>query len=362
MDRYFAMVNTLHAAKRKSFIINALKSLVFSSLLGLLFLYNMHRPRIMVVHSYDPTLDIVKDFDNGTKKVLENEIEPVIQIYYMNMLNKSTIRQRITSGYEAKAAINRFRPKILIAVGDEAQEFAAKFYVGKKKMRVLFSGVKGDIQKFGYEPGKNVGAVIEEPQMHELNILINDMFEGKKNIRLAHLGDTSTMVNLTEKILIRHAWKNVSFTDSVKVNSYTDFKEAATMLSKQCDVLLISSYRALKNVENVEDEIVSDEMMKWVVKNTSIPIISTLGYTVEDGAGAAIVSSAYDQGMMAMGSALTMLNNEHFLPNVLSKVFAVFLNEDHISERGVCMPSIYKSFAVGTQKLFNYHKVHGASL
>ena len=40
MDWNFAVVNSLDAAKRKSFIINLLKSLVFSSLLGLLFLYN----------------------------------------------------------------------------------------------------------------------------------------------------------------------------------------------------------------------------------------------------------------------------------------------------------------------------------
>ncbi len=316
----------------------------------------------MVVHSYDPTMDIVKDFDKGTKKSLENEIEPLVQNYYMNMLNKGTIKQKIIAGNDAKAAIDRFKPKILIAVGDEAQEFAAKFYVGRKKTRVIFAGVKGDVRKFGYEPGKNVGGIVEVPQIQELNMLINSMFPGKKNIRLSHLGDASTIVNLTEQNLIKYAWQNVKFEDSVKVDDAPSFKKAALILNTRSDVLLISSYKGLKSNFNDENEIISDEMMKWVIKNTSIPIISTLGYAVEEGASAAIVSSAYEQGMLAMGSALTMLGNTHYVPNVASKVFAVFLNEDHVSERGVYISPIYKSFAVGTQKLFSQHKAHGASL
>ena len=86
MDWDFTMVDNLHTAKLKSSIISILKGVVFASLLGLLVLHNLSKPRIMVIHSYEPTMDIVKDFDNGTKKVLENEFDLLIQTYYMNML------------------------------------------------------------------------------------------------------------------------------------------------------------------------------------------------------------------------------------------------------------------------------------
>ena len=69
------MVDNLHTAKLKSSIISILKGVVFASLLGLLVLHNLSKPRIMVIHSYEPTMDIVKDFDNGTKKVLENSMK-----------------------------------------------------------------------------------------------------------------------------------------------------------------------------------------------------------------------------------------------------------------------------------------------
>lgn len=350
------MVNTLHSAKRKSFIINLLKGLVFSSLLGLLFLYNISRPRIMIIQSYDPTMDTVKDFDEGVKKILENEIEPLVQNYYMNMLNKNTARKKIDAGIEARAAIRRFKPKILIAVGDEAQEFAAKFYLEKKNIRVIFAGMKGDFKNFGYIPGKNVGAVIEVPQMQELNVLINSMFKEKKNIKMAHLGDASTIVKLTEKALVAYDWKNIQICDSVRVDDCTDFKEAAALLDKSCDVLLISSYRGLKDIVSGEEEIPSSKIMQWIVENTSVPIISTLGYAVEDGAGAAIVSSAYEQGMLAAHSALIMLDNLSYLPNLSSKIFTVFLNDEHIQKRKAYIQPIYRSFAVGTQKLFGSHK------
>ncbi len=182
MDWDFAMVDNLHTAKLKSSIISILKGVVFASLLGLLVLHNLSKPRIMVIHSYEPTMDIVKDFDNGTKKVLENEFDLLIQTYYMNMLNKNTIKQKINAGIEARASIDRFKPEILVAVGDEAQEFSAKFYLGKKNIRIIFAGVKGDFKKLGYIPGQNVGGIIEVPQVQELNLLINSMFPRKKTL------------------------------------------------------------------------------------------------------------------------------------------------------------------------------------
>ena len=89
---------------------------------------------------------------------------------------------------------------------------------------------------------------------------------------------------------------------------------------------------------------------------TSIPIISTLGYAVEEGAGAAIVSSAYEQGMLAMHAALAMLNIKSHLASVTSKVFTVYLNDTHIKERNLYIPPIYQSFAIGTQKLYRRQK------
>ncbi len=360
MDWGFAVVDNIDTAKRKALILKVLKSIVFASLLGLLFLYNVNRPRIMIVHSYDPTMDIVKDFDNGVKKALENEIEPLIQSYYLNMLNKNTIKQKIDAGIEARVSVDRFNPKILIAIGDEAQEFVAKFYLDKKKTKVIFAGVKGDFKKFGYIPGQNVGGIIEIPQIQELNTLINSMLPEKKDIRLAHLGDQSTIVNLTERTLIQHSWQNIRFQDSVRVIDADNFKKAAILLSKRCDVLLISSYKGLKVNPNSEDEVISDEVMKWIIENTSVPIISTLGYAVEEGAGAAIVSSAYEQGMLAMNAGLTMLNIKSRLTSVTSKVFAVYLNDTHIKERNLHIPPIYQSFAVGTQKLYGHHKLEAS--
>ena len=356
------MVDNLHTAKLKSSIISILKGVVFASLLGLLVLHNLSKPRIMVIHSYEPTMDIVKDFDNGTKKVLENEFDLLIQTYYMNMLNKNTIKQKINAGIEARASIDRFKPEILVAVGDEAQEFSAKFYLGKKNIRIIFAGVKGDFKKLGYIPGQNVGGIIEVPQVQELNLLINSMFPGKKNIKLAHLGDTSTIVNLTEKTLIQHAWKNVKFQDSIMVDDSVSFKRAAVFFNKHYDVLLISSYKRLTDSFDTDDEIASDETMKWVTENTTIPIISTMGYAIEEGAGAAIVSSAYNQGVLAMRSALTMLKVSSYFPNITSKVLSVFLNDDHIRERKIFIPSIYRSFAAGTQKLYGHSATQEAGL
>ena len=355
MDWDIALVEDLAIAKRRAFIISALKALVFSSLLGLLFLYNMNRPRIMVLHSYDPTVDLVKDFENGIKKTLENEIEPLVETYYMNMLSKNTIKQKTNAGQDAKSAISVFKPRIIIAVGDEAQEFAAKFYVGRKKIRVIFCGVKGDFKKFGYDPGKNVAGILEVPPTAEINTVINNILPHKKNIRLAHLGDATTMVNLTEKLLAGHRWNNVQFIDSVKVSDFANFKKAATILNTRCDILLVSGYRGLQNVSGSEQES-SEELMKWLVTNTSIPILSTIGYAVEEGAGIAILPSAYEQGRLAMQVALKIMKNMDILPCVSTNVFAVFLNDDHIKDRQLNIAPIYRSFAVSIKKIYSKDK------
>lgn len=345
-------MNNLDKAKRKETFLKILKAIVFSSLLGLLFHYNIKRPRVMILHSYDPTMDIVRDFDNGVRKVLENQIEPLVHSYYLNMVSKNTIKKKIDAGNEARVSVDRFRPKVLVAVGDEAQEFVAKFYLNHEKIKVIFAGVKGDIKKFNYIPGKNVGGVIEVSQIQELNTFISMMLPEKKNIKVAHLGDTSMIVHLIENILMRYPWKNVWFYDSLKVADTENFKRAAILLNDRCDVLLISSYKGLKSVLTEEDEIISDEIMKWVLHNTTIPIVSIFGYPVEEGAGAAIVSSAYEQGILAMNLALKMLNKCKEFENLYSEAFSVYINARHIKERKIYVSSIYKSFAIGTQKLY----------
>lgn len=349
-------MDDINTAKRKDLILKVLKGIVFASLLGLLFLYNISRPKIMIMHSYDPTMDIVKDFDTGVKKALENEIEPLVQNYYLNMVNKNTVKKKVDAGLEARISVNRFKPDILIAVGDEAQEFVAQFFLENKDIKIIFAGVKGDIKKFKYDVGKNVGGVIEIPQIQELNTLMCMMFPEKKHIKVAHLGDTSTIVNLTENILMHYSWENVKFQDSVKVEDAKNFKRAVTQLNDRCDMLLISSYKGLKTSLISDDEIISDEIMQWVLENTTIPIISTLGYAVEEGAGAAIVSSAYEQGMLAMNLALEMLKTKMHFSSATSKIFTVYLNDKHIKEHAIHIPPIYKSFAVGTQKLYGCGK------
>lgn len=70
------------------------------------------------------------------------------------------------------------------------------------------------------------------------------------------------------------------------------------------------------------------------------------------GAGAAIVSSAYEQGMLAMKAALAKLDIKSQLTSATSKVFTVYLNDNHMRERNIYIPPIYRSFAIGTQKLY----------
>jgi hypothetical protein len=309
----------------------------------------------MILHTYDPTLDIVKDFDTGVKKSLENEIEPVVETYYMNLLTKKTITEKNQAGAAAKKAIDHFKPKIIISVGDEAQEYAAKFYIGQKKIKVIFSGLIGDFKKYGYIPGKNVGGVIAVPPVDEINIFLNSIFPDIKNVRLSHLGDSTTIVELTEKMLKEHQWKNVEFIDSLKVDDFTNFKKAVKDLNNRSDIILVSSYRGL-HFEKDEKEFLSDEIMHWLVNNTTIPIISTLGYAVEEGAGAVIVSSSYEQGRLTMEAALNVIKHMDTLPNISTNTFAVFLNEDHLKKYNLIMPHIYRSFAESIEKFYGHHK------
>lgn len=335
-------------------VLVALKLFVFFCVVFLLVWYNMSRPRIMVLHSYDPDVDVVRDFNSGVDQAIAGKTDLVVNFYYMNVLSKKAIYQKVESGKEARKAVETAKPDILIAVGDEAQEFAAKFYIGHSKPRVVFAGVRGDIKAFGYEPGLNVAGVVEFKNFDEMNTLLVKIIKQKKEspIKIGHIGDQSTIVDLLEKDLFEQKWGGVKLIDSVKVSDFDNFKKAFKLLSQSCDVILLSNCRGLNSAESKDSFVPSKEVLEWATSETQKPIFSTFGYVISEGGDAAITSSFHEQGRLAVLSAFKMLEDTTVWPVEKSHILSAFINKKRVHHTQVNVPIIYESLAFSSQKLY----------
>jgi len=52
-------------------------------------------------------------------------------------------------------------PDVLIAVDDNAQKYAAKYFVNHPRIKIVFSGINGSVQPYGYDTANNVTGILE---------------------------------------------------------------------------------------------------------------------------------------------------------------------------------------------------------
>ena len=65
-------------------------------------------------------------------------------------------------------AIDRWQPDVVIAVDDDAQEFVTRHYVNHPRIRIVFAGVNGGIEPYGFVGAANVAGIFERKDLPAL--------------------------------------------------------------------------------------------------------------------------------------------------------------------------------------------------
>ena len=129
--------------------------------------------RVLVVHSYHETQKgHVVEMDLGIAEAFAGS-NADLRYVYMDTKRKNDLAWKRQAGILAAREMDLFRPRVVIAMDDNAQAFFVKDNMNRDNAPAfVFGGVNADISTYGY-PRPNVTGVLERPNIKEsLDLLL----------------------------------------------------------------------------------------------------------------------------------------------------------------------------------------------
>ena len=121
--------------------------------------YAYGQKKVLVVHSYHEGFDWVEQANEGIIKALPAEHYQTKTIY-MDTKRHPSESSKVQAGLKAFEAVKNFKPDIIIAADDNAQQyFAMTQSKAADSPPIVFCGVNAAASKYGY-PNKNVTGIL----------------------------------------------------------------------------------------------------------------------------------------------------------------------------------------------------------
>lgn len=331
--------------------------LVMLSLLGTgaVFLWHsVSTPRLLVLQSYDVEYPWSRAVETGINRVLNGGAgaEAVsVRWRYMDTKRHPWQHYKENAGLVARQEIDSWKPDVILAVDDDAQEFVTRYYANRPDIRIVFAGVNADPARYGLDTASNATGVLERPPWGAIqDALLASTITSHRPIRLMHVGDNSVPVVNDDRDLHAFAWSPfVQVLDSQVGNTtFDDWKAAILRAQDQADVILIDGYRQLARSATDPTLVPPQEVIRWTEENSRLPLVGNNGFFVEDGGALAIGASPYEQGELAAKMAVQLLSGKkqpRDLPMDTTHQLVVFMRESRLKARGIRLPGIYEAFA-----------------
>lgn len=342
--------------KKKSNIIQI--AIFFIIIFAVIVYYNMNKPRLLILNSYDENYAWTRDVNVGVKRILHDKKNFYVRWYYMDTKRHPSAADKIKAGIAARHMINQWQPDVILAIDDDAQEYAAKHYVNHNKIKIVFAGINGEMEPYGYQGAGNITGILERKKLHALKEALLYAFHNKKmtgNIRLLYMGDNSKSVQSDEIFVKSFNWSPAKLVDSKLVDTFDEWKDAVRLSDRIADVIIVENYRKLKRNKNSEELVPPKEVIKWTEENSSLPIIGTNGFFVEDGGMLSVATSPYEQGEVAAAMAVEILENKKEpdrIPITSTKQVVIFMRESQMKSHNFVLPEIYEDFARATNNFY----------
>lgn len=195
---------------------------------------------------------------------------------------------------KARAAIEAFKPDVLIASDDNAQKHLVVPYFKNTDLPVVFCGVNWDASIYGY-PCENVTGMVEVDLVNELVGLFKKYARGD---RIAYLsGDNETEIKNI------HYFNKLFFhgqMQAYRVKTFDEFKETFLRLQQEADMLFVRDYSSIAGWDPTEAE-------NFLAANTRIPTGSNNAHMAPF-VVFAMGKIAEEQGVYAGQTALKILS------------------------------------------------------
>ncbi|MFM8884924.1 MAG: hypothetical protein ACKOKC_00700, partial [Chthoniobacterales bacterium] len=149
----------------------------------LLGFFNATKPRILVLHSASPDSAWAQQVDRGMREALARNRRPLtVERYYLGLDSPASAARTGEMQAQARRAIARLNPDILIAVDDEANSLVAREYVGRERPRILYVSLNRSPSDFGYQGAANVSGIAERLPLAAVRDAMADLFRDARRL------------------------------------------------------------------------------------------------------------------------------------------------------------------------------------
>ena len=337
----------------------ALSAAFLIVMVALLTWFKLTQPRILVLHSYDKGYEWTRDIDAGLQRVLDPKLRYRVHTHYMDVKNHPDKNSKRKAALLARRAVDNWNPDVIIAVDDDAQEYVVKDMVDKKGVSIVFAGINGGVEPYGYDRARNATGIFERKPLLDLRTALLAMrrdSSGKPlGNRIIHIGDTSESVALDNIQMRAFDWGPLVLVDSVLATTFDDWKAAIADAAKRADMILISNYRAIYRQKGWPEVVSPKDISKWTLANATIPLVGMSGFFVEEGGMFAIGASGFEQGDVSAKMAIRIIDDDmstQDMPVVMPQQFIVYMRKPVMQKNDIVLPRLYESFARATNNYY----------
>lgn len=315
------------------------------------------KPKILVLHSYTPAYSWSYDINQAIIRALDDEA--VDSSYHFMATKDATAGQKRRAQKIAHRRIADFAPDIILAVDDNASALVAKEYVGDAAIDIVFAGINGSVQPYGYDGARNVTGIYERKPVGALVELINIMNRyGGESSAAVFLSDRSVSAKRDADYMGDADWgRSVDYRGHLATDNFVEWQEIVRDLPADVDYLLVGAYRHLKRAPDSEQLARPAEIAEWTVQNAGKIVIGLNVFNSQDGVPVSVGVSPYEQGEVAANLALEVIKTgrpagdfEHAHPTQ----YFISMNAPAIqnSELYRDMPALLEAFARSTSNYF----------
>lgn len=255
--------------------------------------------KILLVHSYHAGYAWVDEVSRGVNDSLKDS-GVTLEVFYMDAKRHPDEAWVVEAGAKAVQKVDEWKPDVVIASDDAAQEHFGKKYVGKQ-LPIVFCGVNADGSKYGY-PAANITGILERPQF----LATLEYFRQFKPVHRIAVLSCNDVTSVSVAGYIKQQQTDVEIVEYKLTNDLEEWKRAIERFNTTLDAVLVYTYHTLR-AEGQTSSMEPKAVMAWTSENCKIPIIGVLQFAIEDGALAGVIESPFEHGEKAARYALEIL-------------------------------------------------------
>lgn len=324
----------------------------------MLLWFNISKPRLLILHSYDEGYSWVRDINIGLNRILRNHSHFSIRWHYLDTKRHPWPAYKDSVGILARRMIDEWQPDVIIAMDDDAQEYVTKYYNNKHGVSIVFGGVNNEPEDYGFDKANNVTGILERLPLEAVKeglMTFSAQRNGGRSIRVFFIGDTSETVDGDYKWIKSFKWDPIRLVGAKLVDTLDEWKATIKQASQTSDYILTSNYRRIYRNKDSKELVPPKELIDKTASISSVPVIGTNAFFAEDGGMLAIATSPLEQGEVAARMAVDIIDNHknpRQIPIVKTSQAVISMNESRMRSFGFKVPMVYESCARAANYFF----------